>query len=73
MINQTEAGKLGCNRIMFTSADKKSPVSHYFTLPTEVRETSIESMSKQSYKHGFVEPESQYCANIICLRIAGDF
>ena len=61
MNNQTEAGKFGCNRIMFTSAATVKPGSHYFTVPTEVRETSIKSMLKKIYEHNFVEPESLYC------------
>ena len=41
MNNQTKAGKFGYNRIVFASADRVKPGSHYFTLPTEVRKTSI--------------------------------
>ena len=48
---------------MFTSADKVKPGGHYFTVPTKVRETSIESMLKKIYEHDFFEPESQYCVN----------
>ena len=56
MIYQTKAGKCGCNRIMFTSTDTVNPGSHYFTLPTKVRETSIKRMLKRTYEHDFVEP-----------------
>ena len=63
MINQTKTGKFGRNRIMFTSANTVKPGSHYFAVPTKVRETSIESMLKKIYEHDFVEPESQYCVN----------
>ena len=63
MINQTKAGKLGCNRIMLASADTVKPGRHSFTVPTEVIETSIENMSKKIYKHDFVEPELQYSVN----------
>ena len=48
---------------MFTLADTVKPGSHYFTLSTEVRETSIKTMLKKSYEHDFVEPESQDCVN----------
>ena len=64
MINQTKAGKFGCSRIMFTLADTVKPGSHYFTVPTEVKETSIKSMLRKIYEHDFVEPESQYCENL---------
>ena len=40
---------------MFTLADTVKPGSHYFTLSTEVRETSIKTMLKKSYEHDFVE------------------
>ena len=63
MINQTKEGKFGCKRIMFTSADTVKPGGHYVTVPTKVRETSIESMLKKIYEHDFDEPESQYCVN----------
>ena len=63
IINQTKAGKFGCNIIMFTLADTVKPGSHYFTLSTELRETSIKTMLKKSYEHDFVEPESQDCVN----------
>ena len=63
MINQTKAGKFGCNRIMLPSADKVKPGCHYFTVPTKVRETSTEKMLKKICKHDFVEPESQYSVN----------
>ena len=63
MINQTKGGKFGCNRIMFISGDTVKPGSHYFTVPTKVRETSIESMLKKIYDHDFFEPELQYCIN----------
>ena len=58
MINQIKAGKLGCNRIMFRSDNTVKPGSHYFTVPTEVRETSIKSMLKKIHMD---EPESHYC------------
>ena len=48
---------------MITSADTMKPGSHYFTVPTEVRETFIRSMLKKIYEHDFVEPELQYCVN----------
>ena len=63
MINQTKAGKFGFIRIMLTLADTVKPGSYYFTVPTKVRETSIESMLKKIYEHDFVEPESQCCMN----------
>ena len=63
MINQTKAGKFGCNRIMLASTDTVKPGCHYFTVPIKVRETSIEKMLKKIYKHDFVEPESQYSFN----------
>ena len=47
MINQTKASKFSCNRIMFRSADTVNPESHYFTVPTEVREISIQNMLKK--------------------------
>ena len=62
-INKTKKAKVGCNRIIFTSVDTVKPGGHYFTVPTKVRETSIESMLKKIYDHDFVEPESQYCVN----------
>ena len=63
MINQTKAGKFGCNRIMLASADTVKSGRHYFSVPTKVRETSIEKMLKTIYEHDFVEPESQYSVN----------
>ena len=63
MINQTKAGKFGCNRIMLASTDTVKPGCHYFTVPIKVRETSIEKMLKKIYEHDFVEPESQYSFN----------
>ena len=63
MINQTKAGKFGCNRIMLASADTVNPGRHYFTVLTKVRETFIENMLKKLYEHDFVEPESQYSVN----------
>ena len=49
---------------MFKSTDTFKPGSHYFTVPNKVREPSIESRSKKTYEHDFVEPESQYWVNI---------
>ena len=63
MINQTKSGKFGCSRIIITYADTVKPESHYFTVPTKVRKTSIKTMLNKSYEHDFVEPESQYCVN----------
>ena len=63
MINQTKASKFNCNRIMFTSADTVKPGSHYFTVPTKVRETFIKSMLKKIYEHDIVEPELQHSVN----------
>ena len=63
MINQTKAGKFGCNRIMLALADTMKPGRHDFTLPTKVRETSIKNMLKKIYEHDFVEPELQYSIN----------
>ena len=63
MINQTEAGKFGYNRIMLALADTVKPGRHYFIVPTKVRETSIENMLKKIYEHDFVEHESQYSVN----------
>ena len=48
---------------MFPPADTVKSVSYYFTVPTEVRKTSIKTMLNKSYEHDFVEPESQYCVN----------
>ena len=63
MSKQNKPDKFGCNRIMVTSADTMKPGSHYFHVPTEVKETSIESMLKKIYEHDFVEPDSLYCIN----------
>ena len=51
MINQTKAGKFGCNRIMLASTDTVKPGRHYFTVPTNVRKTSIKNLLKKIYKH----------------------
>ena len=67
MSNQNKVEKLGCNRIMVTSVDTMKAKNHFFTVPTEVKETSIESMLGKIYKNDFVEPELQYCANKINL------
>ena len=58
IINQTKVGKFGFIRIMLTLTETVKPGSRYFTVPTKVRETSIESMLKKIYEHDFVEPES---------------
>ena len=80
LINQTKAGKLGCNRIMLALADTVMHGRHYFTVPTKVRETSIQNMFEKTYEHDFVEPESQHsvsnkislnCDNF--LKMTGDF
>ena len=63
MINQTKAGKFGCNRIMLALAHTVKPRLHYFAVPTKVRETSIKNILKKIYEHDFVEPESQYSVN----------
>ena len=42
--NQTKAGKFGCNRIMFKSADTVKAGSHYFTVPIRVKDSSIGNM-----------------------------
>ena len=67
MSNQNKVEKFGCNRIMVTSVDTMKAKNHFFTVPTEVKETSIESMLEKIYKNDFVEPELQYCANKINL------
>ena len=54
MINQTKAGKFGCNRIMYTSAETVKPESHYFIALNEERKTSIENMLKKMYDHDLV-------------------
>ena len=48
---------------MFTLADTVKSGSRYFTVPTKVKETSIENMLNKLYEYDFVEPESRYCAN----------
>ena len=48
---------------MLTSADTVKPGRHYFTVPTKVREMSIENILKKIYEHDFFETESQYCVN----------
>ena len=63
MIIRTKSGKFGCNRVILTLTDTVKPGSHFFTVPTKVRETSIESMLGKTYEHDFVEPESRYCVN----------
>ena len=60
MINQTKAGKFGCNRIMLAQADTVKPGPHYLTVLTKVRETFTEKMLEKIQEHDFVEPESQY-------------
>ena len=67
MSNQNKVEKFGCNRIMVTSVDTMKAKNHFFTVPTEVKETSIESMLEKIYKNDFVELELQYCANKINL------
>ena len=57
MINQTKADKFGCNRIMFTSTDTVKPGIHYSTVPTEAKETALESMLTKIYEHDFLEPK----------------
>ena len=49
MENQTKAVKFGCNRILLISAETVKSESHYFTVQTEVRETTMESMLKKIY------------------------
>ena len=39
------------------------PGQHYFTVPTKVKETSIENMLKKIYENDFAEAESQYSGN----------
>ena len=63
MINQTKTGKFGCNKIILASADTVKPGRHYFTVPTKVKETSIENMLKKIDEHDFIEPESQVNLN----------
>ena len=48
---------------MFNSANTVKPGSHYFTVPTGVKEISIESIMKELYENDLVEPESQYYVN----------
>ena len=48
---------------MLTLADRVKPGRHYFTVPTKLRENSIENMSNKIYQHAFVETESQYSVN----------
>ena len=57
MINQTKADKFGCNRIMFISTDTVKPGIHYSTVPTEAKETALESMLTKFYEHDFLEPK----------------
>ena len=56
--------QIGYNRIMFTLADTVKPGSHYCTVRTNVKETSITSMLKKILEEDFVELESQHCVNI---------
>ena len=44
-------------------ADTVKPGQHYFTVPTKVKETSIENMLKKIYENDFAEAESQYSVN----------
>ena len=46
---QIKAAKFGCNKIMLISAETMKSESHYFTVKTEVRETTMESMLKKIY------------------------
>ena len=48
---------------MFAPADTMTPGRNYFTVPTKVRETSMENIFKKIYEHDFVEPESEYYVN----------
>ena len=57
LINQTKAGTFCYNKIMLTSADTVKPGRHYFTVPTKVREISIENILKKIYEHDFFETE----------------
>ena len=43
------------------------PSNHYFTQSHKVRDTSIESLLMKMYKHDFVEPQLQHCANKISI------
>ena len=54
MINQTKAGKFGCNRIMYTLAETVKPENHYFIALNEEMKNSIENMLKKSYDHDLV-------------------
>ena len=63
MINQTKGGKFCCNKIILASADTVKLARHYFTVPTKVKETSIENMLKKIDEQDFIEPESQYSVN----------
>ena len=49
MENQTKAVKFGCDRILLISAETVKSESRYFTVQTEVRETTMESMLKKIY------------------------
>ena len=43
--------------------------NHYFTQSDKVRDTSIEGLLMKMYKHDFVEPQLQHCANKISIMI----
>ena len=43
------------------------PSNHYFTQSDKVRYTSIEGLLMKMYKHDFVEPQLQHCANNISI------
>ena len=43
--------------------------NHYFTQSDQVRDTSIAGLLMKMYKHDFVEPQLQHCANKISIMI----
>ena len=51
------SNKLGCNRIVVTSVGQKNLAHPFFTVPTEEKENSIETMFKRMKESGFVKPK----------------
>ena len=43
------------------------PSHHYFTHSDKVRDTSIEGLLMKMYKHNFVEPQLQHCADKVTI------
>ena len=69
LYSQNKSENLSCNKIMVKSVVTGLTSNHYFTQSDKVRDTSIEGLLMKMYKHDFVEPQLQDCANKISIMI----